>query len=217
MLDDDVRVVTLTGAGEQFAAGRMSPPGDISGAPAPGRLAWQEGMGVAAAVGALPMPVIAGLNGDAVAHGLELALAADLRVAADTARFGIGNPISDGFPYDGGTQRLPRLVGPAMARDMLFTGRTLSAGEALDAGLVNRVAPAAQLDAVLAELVAQVAVSAPVAARYAKEAVAAAGDLTLVQGLRLEADLSVILQSTEDRAEGLRSFAEKRPPRFHGR
>ena len=114
------------------------------------------------------------------------------------------------------TQRLPRLVGPAMARDMLLTGRTLSAAEALDFGLVNRVAPRDALEETAAEIAEQIIAAAPIAARYAKEAVAAAGDLPLAQGLRLEADLSIILQSTDDRAEGLRSFAEKRAPRFTG-
>ena len=120
------------------------------------------------------------------------------------------------FPYDGATQRLPRLVGAGLARDMLFTGRTLSAREALDAGLVNRVVPAGELAESAANLADQIVAAAPVAARYAKEAVAASGDLTLQQGLGLEADLSVILQSTGDRAEGLRSFAEKSEPNFQG-
>lgn len=114
------------------------------------------------------------------------------------------------------TQRLPRLVGPAMARDMLLTGRTLSASEALGVGLVNRVVSRDSLDETAARLTEQIIAAAPIAARYAKEAVAAAGDLPLAQGLRLEADLSIILQSTDDRSEGLRSFAEKRAPRFTG-
>ena len=216
MLQDEIRVATITGGG-RFAVGRQQPPDDIRAAPLPERLAWQDAMSVAQAVAALPMPVVAILNGDAMGHGLELALAADLRIAADTAQLGAGRLVDDGFPYDGATQRLPRLVGPAMARELLLTGRILTAAEALAVGLVNRVAPAAQLDAAAAELTAQIAAAAPIASRYAKEAVAAAGDLTLAQGLRLEADLSIILQSTADRAEGLRSFAEQRAPRFSGR
>ena len=214
---DELRVVTVAGGGDVFAVGRLRPPAEIASAAMPERLSWQEQMGVASALAALPMPTVAILNGDAIAHGLELALAADLRIAADTASLGIGNPVECGFPYDGATQRLPRLVGPGLARDMLFTGRTLTAQETLDAGLVNRVAPLAELEDAVAQLTAEICTSAPIAARYAKEAVAGAMDLTLNQGLRLEADLSVILQSTEDRAEGLRSFAEKRAPRFGGR
>ena len=216
-LRDELRVVTVAGSGDVFAVGRRRPPVEIAAAAMPERLRWQEAMGVAGALAALPMPTVAILNGDAIAHGLELALAADLRIAADTARLGVGNPAECGFPYDGATQRLPRLVGPGLARDMLFTGRTLTAQEALDAGLVNRVAPAGQLNDVAARLTAEIAAAAPIAGRYAKEAVMNSMDLTLSQGLRLEADLSVILQSTEDRAEGLRSFEEKRTPKFRGR
>ena len=217
-LRDDIRAVTITGCGATFAIGRRTPPAEISHAPIPRRLAWQDAMGVAQAVADLPMPVIAIINGAATAHGLELALAADLRLAADTAHFSAGALEAVGLPYDGGTQRLPRLLGPALARDLLLTGRVLSAPEARDAGLVNRIAPAAELDAMAADLTARIAAAAPIASRYAKEAVnaAAAGSLPLTQGLRLEADLSIILQSTADRAAGLRSFAAKRPPQFRG-
>ena len=216
-LDDELRVVTITGRGDTFATGRERLPGEWKGADLAERVTWFRKMAAADAVARLPMPVLAILNGDAVAHGLEIALAADLRIAADGARLGAGAPARIGFPFDGMTQRLPRLAGPALARDMLLTGRTLSAAEALDFGLVNRVAPRDALEETASEIVGQIIAAAPIAARYAKEAVTAAGDLPLTQGLRLEADLSIILQSTEDRAEGLRSFAEKRTPNFSGR
>ena len=216
-LDDELRVVTITGRGDTFATGRERLPGELQGADLAERVTWFRKMAAADAVARLPMPVLAILNGDAVAHGLEIALAADLRIAADGARLGAGAPARVGFPFDGMTQRLPRLVGPALARDLLLTGRMLSAAEALDFGLVNRVAPRDALMETADEIAAQIIAAAPIAARYAKEAVTAAGDLPLAQGLRLEADLSIILQSTEDRAEGLRSFAEKRTPNFSGR
>ena len=216
-LEDGLRLVTITGAGDAFAMGREKLPDDLLEADPPERMAWLKRMGVAKAVAALPMPVLAILNGDAVAHGLEIALAADLRLAVETARLGPGAPAKVGFPFDGMTQRLPRLVGPAMARDMLLTGRTLSASEALGVGLVNRVVSRDALEETAVEIAEQIISAAPIAARYAKEAVMAAGDLPLAQGLRLEADLSIILQSTDDRAEGLRSFAEKRTPHFTGR
>ena len=216
-LDDELRVVTLVGSGDTFAIGREKLPDELREAPLTERMAWFKKMGAANAAARLPMPTLAILNGDAIAHGLEIALAADLRIAADGARLGAGEPTGDGFPYDGLTQRLPRLVGQALARDMLLTGRTLTAREALDFGLVNRVVSQDTLEETSAEIAAQIIAAAPIAARYAKEAVAAAGDLTLAQGLRLEADLSIILQSTEDRAEGLRSFDEKRTPHFTGR
>jgi enoyl-CoA hydratase len=216
-LDDELRVVTIVGNGDTFATGREKLPDDLLEADLAERVAWFKRMGASNAVAQLPMPVLALLNGDAVAHGLEIALAADLRVAAEGALLGSGEPARDGFPFDGLTQRLPRLIGPALARDMLLTGRTLTAQEALNAGLVNRVVPGEALAETAAEIAEQIMAAAPIAARYAKEAVAAAGDLPLAQGLRLEADLSIILQSTEDRAEGLRSFAEKRAPHFTGR
>ncbi len=216
-LDDELRVVTIVGNGDTFATGREKLPDDLLEADLAERVAWFKRMGASNAVAQLPMPVLALLNGDAIAHGLEIALAADLRVAAEGALLGAGEPARDGFPFDGLTQRLPRLIGPALARDMLLTGRTLTAQEALNAGLVNRVVAANALAGTAAEIAEQIMAAAPIAARYAKEAVAAAGDLPLAQGLRLEADLSIILQSTEDRAEGLRSFAEKRSPHFTGR
>jgi len=216
-LDDELRLVTIVGGGEAFATGRENPPGELRRVDLAERMAWFRKMTAADAVGQLPMPVLVILNGDAIAHGLEIALAADLRIAADTALLGAGAPAKDGFPFDGMTQRLPRLVGPALARDMLLTGRTLSASEALDCRLVNRVVSRDALEETASEIAEQIIAAAPIAARYVKEAVAAAGDLPLTQGLRLEADLSIILQSTDDRAEGLRSFAEKRVPRFTGR
>lgn len=230
-LSDEVRAVSIYGIGNPaaaddrpiFAVGRQPPPQpQLPAAELPAvelramELRASE-LQAANALASLPMPVVAALNGDALAHGLELALAADLRVAAASARLGAGHPVADGFPYDGATQRLPRLAGPALARDLLFTGRTLSASEAHAAGLVSRVVPDAQLDDAVSELMSTIASAAPIAARYAKEAVSAAGNLTLAQGLRLEADLNIILQTTADRAEGIRSFAEKRPPLFHGR
>lgn len=219
-LRDDVAVAIIAGAiagpDPVFAIGRADVPDDLRRAALSQRIAGLDAMAVADAVAALPMPVIAKLNGDASAHGLELALAADLRVAADTIRIGCGGLDEYPFPFDGATQRLPRLVGPGRARELLLTGRLLSASDALDIGLVNRVVPAAQLDAAVAALSAEIAAAAPIASRYAKEAVRAGADLTLQQGLRLEADLSILLHSTADRAEGLRAFDEKRPPVFTG-
>ncbi len=216
-LEDEIRVAVITGNGGVFAVGRKAGPHDATGATALSRLHWMEGMAVASAFAGLPMPTIAVLNGDATGHGLELAMAADLRIAVESSNLGVGSLRDCPFPYDGATQRLPRLVGPGLARDMLFTGRTLSAQEARDAGLVNRVVPEEDLLTATCALVDSIVTAAPIASRYAKEAVAASSDLTMAQGLRLEADLSVILHSTADRAEGLRSFADQRSPRFEGR
>ena len=206
--DNGLRVVILTGNGPVFSTGRQAHPADAG---------QVERLQVAGAVASLPVPVLAALNGDATGHGLELALACDLRVASGEARFGLSPPSAGSFPFDGATQRLPRLVGPAWARDMLLTGRSLDAAEALSIGLVNRVAQpgedALQLASNLAEEIME---GSPLGARYVKEAVTLGADLTLGQALGLETDLNVILQSTADRAEGIQSFLQRRAPTFTG-
>lgn len=209
--DDECRLVTITGAGNCFSAGRAGLDGsENSPAERMSRLK------VADAVASLPIPVLIALNGDAIGQGLELALAGDLRICSPHSQFALWEPGKAAVPWDGGTQRLPRLVGPAWALDMALTGRRVSAAEALNIGLVNRVAQAAGLNEAARELAEQLLTAAPIAARYAKEAVVKGMDLSLDQGLRLEADLSVILQSTADRAEGIESFKERRQPRFTG-
>ena len=208
---DGLRVVILTGSGPVFSTGRHTPEHA-------GEHAGQFGeLRAASAVACLPMPVIVALNGDATDHGLELALAGDLRVAASDAKFWFSAPSARSIPFDGGTQRLPRLVGPGWARDMLLTGRRVDAGEALTIGLVNRVAGDGEDVMQIAwQLAGQIAEGSPLAARYVKEAVTSGSDMTLWQGLALETDLNVILQGTVDRAEGIASFLERRAPEFTG-
>jgi enoyl-CoA hydratase/carnithine racemase len=213
---EEVRVLVLTGSGERFSVGREPLPPDLVAAALPDRQAWLEQVKVADALAGLPMPVLASINGDALDHGLELALAGDLRICVEEARFGLTDLQQGCFPWDGGTQRLPRLVGPAWASDLILTSRIIDAAQARAIGLVNRVVPAAALQTETARLAEAIAACGPLAARYAKEAIHQGRDLSLRQALRLEADLNIILQSTRDRAEGLRSFAEKRPPGFSG-
>ena len=215
--DDSASLVVLTGAGESFSVGRESP---WTGPDAVDSIGAMEGSigqcQVASAVAALPMPTLVVINGDALDHGLELALAGDIRICTQDARFGLTDVSKGEIPWDGGTQRLPRLVGPAWARDMILTGRTIDASQALAIGLVNRVEPREHLAPAVDQIVQQMVEAGPVAARYVKEAIVKGLDLTLSQGLGLEADLNVILQSTTDRTEGIRSFIEKRRPRFTG-
>jgi enoyl-CoA hydratase/carnithine racemase len=216
--NEQIYVLVLTGSEGVFSAGREPLPLEIAAAPAQTRLAWLEQLRVADALAGLPIPVVMAINGDALDQGLELALAGDLRVAAEEARFGLTDLTREGgFPWDGGTQRLPRLVGPAWANDLILTSRIIDASEARSIGLVNRVTESGNLLEETRQLADRVASGGPVAARYAKEAITKGMDLSLSQGLRLEADLNIILQSTADRAEGLRSFAEKRTPGFTGR
>ena len=222
--DDSVRLLVIAGSGGVFSVGRASPPQDLlqdlpRDLPNEGlaELArWLSRMQAASAVADLPIPVVAVIEGDAFDHGLELALAADLRIASDDARFALTDLVNGAFPWDGGTQRLPRLVGPAMARDMIFTGRVVPASEALEIGLVNRVATGEDLWEQVAQLAKNIVAGAPIAAGYAKEAVKKGMDLALPQGLRLEADLNMLLYGTADRAEGIKSFLERRRPEFKG-
>ena len=223
--DDALRLLVLTAEGDCFSTGRAAlTDGDggltdagLTGDDADGALSALRALQAASAVAAIPAPVLAAINGDATDQGLELALAADVRVAVSAARFGFSPLSAAAFPGDGGTQRLPRLVGPAWARDLLLTGRMVDAAEAQRIGLVNYVADGrAELAAMTAELTRQIGAAGPLAARYAKEAATQGPEMTLEQGLGLETDLNVLLQSTQDRAEGIASFLERRPPCFTG-
>jgi enoyl-CoA hydratase/carnithine racemase len=171
----------------------------------------------AAALAAINRPILAVINGDAVGAGLELALACDLRLAADSAKFALPQVKEGRIPSDGGTQRLSRLVGKGKAMEMILTGEVIAAKEALEIGLINKSVKAAELEAEAEGLAATLATKAPLATRYCKEAVMKGLDLTLEQGLRLEADLYFLLHTTEDRAEGVKSFLEKRKPEYGGR
>jgi enoyl-CoA hydratase len=203
--DDGIMLLVITANGNVFSvAGESGEAGDLVGV----NNAFRKPGAPA---------VLVALNGDATGPGLELALAADLRICVPSARFGFPGLARGVLPQNGGTQLLPRLVGPVWAKDMLLTGRMVDATEALAIGLVNRVADQpGQLNNMVSDLAAQITAGSPIGARYAKEAVGKGMDLTLEQGLGLEADLNVILQSTSDRAEGLKSFLEKRDPDFTG-
>lgn len=164
----------------------------------------------------LPQPVVASIDGDALGAGLELALACDIRIAGAEARFAMPEAAAGG--WFGGTQRLLRLVGRARAAEMLLLGEALDAKTALAWGLVNHVAADGEAAGAEAErLCGAIASRGPLAVRYAKEAVSRGLDMPLDQALRYETDLTVILQTTADRAEGVRAFLDKRPPRFEGR
>jgi methylglutaconyl-CoA hydratase len=165
-----------------------------------------------------PKPVVAAINGAALGGGLELALCCDLRVAASHAQIGLPETTLGIIPGAGGTQRLPRIVGEARAKEMILLGRRLTADEALAWGLVNRVTPAGASvvdDAI--EWIRPIAEGAPIAQAAALEAIDRALDVTLELGLELEKlsyDKTIV---SEDRREALAAFAEKRKPRFQGR
>ncbi|MCS5656828.1 MAG: enoyl-CoA hydratase-related protein [Dehalococcoidia bacterium] len=213
---ETIRLVVLTGAGNQFSVGREPMPENVAGSPDYQRSDRLRNLQAASAIAAIQVPVIVAINGDAMDHGLELAIAGDIRVAVSHAKFGVTDLAGGVFPWDGATQRLPRLIGPGWARDMILTSRIIDAEQALAVGLVSRVVDSERLMEETLTLAETILAGGPIAARYAKEAVSHGMDLTLDQGLRLEADLNVLLQSTTDRAEGLGSFLEKRPPKYTG-
>jgi enoyl-CoA hydratase/carnithine racemase len=163
-----------------------------------------------------PQPFVAALNGAALGGGLELALACDLRIAADGAQLGLPEVSLGIIPGGGGTQRLARLVGVSRAKDLVLTARRVSAAEALAMGLVTQLVPGQRLLAEAEELARRVARNAPVSLRQAKRAIDGGFHLPLEEALDLENRLYQDCLGTKDRVEALRAFAEKRPPVFTG-
>jgi enoyl-CoA hydratase len=209
--DEGVRVVTITGAGETFCAGTEWSDLSLS------KTAQTKLLSVADLVARLSCPVIAAINGDALGQGLELSLACDIRIAAETARLGLPQITSGLIPWDGGTQRLPLLIGRARAIEMILLGESILAKEAYRIGLVNKVVTLEELPLVVAGMARGMVSIAPLSLKYAKEAILQGSEMTLEQGLRLETDLYSLLQTTQDRIEGIRAFLGKRQPKFKGK
>jgi len=209
--DGEVGAIVLTGSERAFAAGadikemqdRTFPATYSTDFIAP----WE-------AVLKVSKPVIAAVSGFALGGGCELAMMCDLVLAADTAKFGQPEITLGIIPGAGGTQRLTRAVGKAKAMEMILTGRFIDATEAERCGLVARVVPAAELVDEALRTAAKIAGFSPVAVAMAKQAVAAAFETTLGQGVRYERQLFLSLFGTEDQREGMAAFAEKRKPRF---
>ncbi|HBZ82856.1 MULTISPECIES: enoyl-CoA hydratase-related protein [unclassified Brevibacillus] len=164
----------------------------------------------------LQKPVIAALNGLALGGGTELALACDLRIMSEQAQMGLTETSLGIIPGAGGTQRLPRLVGKGIAKELIFTARRVFPAEALAIGLVNRVVPHEQLMNVSMELAAQIASNAPLALAQAKFAIDCGSEVELATGLMMESNAYQLLVPTKDRLEGLAAFAEKRKPIYRG-
>ncbi len=211
------RAVILTGAGERaFCAGAdLKERAGMSEAEVRGFLA-QLGR-VLRAMERSDCVFIAAINGAALGGGTELALACDFRVAAPTAELGLTEVQLGIIPGGGGTQRLPRLVGPARAKDLILTGRRINAAEALAIGLVQRLAPEGRLLEVAHGLAEQVGANAPLAVAAAKHAIDEGLVMSLDEALALEQRHYEKVLTSEDRLEGLAAFGEKRPPRFRGR
>ncbi|KGX92025.1 3-hydroxybutyryl-CoA dehydratase [Pontibacillus halophilus JSM 076056 = DSM 19796] len=168
------------------------------------------------AVETIKVPVIASLNGGAFGGGLELALACDLRISEDTAVMGLTETSLGIIPGAGGTQRLPRLIGPGKAKELIYTARKVSANEALDIGLVEKVVPEEQLREATLEWAQQIAKNAPVSLQQAKKAINLGYELDIQSGLKVEALCYQTTIQTKDRLEGLQAFKEKRDPVYTG-
>jgi enoyl-CoA hydratase/carnithine racemase len=219
--DADVRVVILTGAGDRaFSAGLDLKERAAEQVSFVEKRASRVRPGIATshkAVAAVDRPTIAAIRGYALGGGLEVALACDLRVAASDAKLGLTEIRRGIMPGAGGTQRLARLVGPGHALKIALTGEPIDAQEAYRIGLVNDVVEPDDLLPAARRLAGTITKGAPISARFIKEAINTGLDLPLNEGLRLEADLAVLLGQTEDAKEGPRSFVEKRPAVWQGR
>jgi enoyl-CoA hydratase/carnithine racemase len=214
--DAAVRAVLITGAGEQaFCAGadlkeRKGVSADQTGPYVDAISRAINGWG------AMPRPTIAVVNGYAFGGGMELALACDFRIASWRAQFGLTEVRLGIMPGAGGTQRLPRLIGVARAKELILLGRRIDAQRALDIGLVMEICPPEELSERADALAAELLGCAPRSVEMAKEAIDRGIDVGIDEGLRIERACYDVTLFTEDRNEGLRAFAQKRPPRYKG-
>jgi enoyl-CoA hydratase len=214
--DDAIRVLILTGAGEKaFIAGA-----DINElsqqTPVNGREFTLYGQEIIHRLETLGKPAIAAINGFALGGGCELALACTLRIASRNAKLGQPEVKLGIIPGYGGSQRLPRLCGKGVAYELILTGEMMTAEEALRVGLVNRVVEPAELLAAAEAIAKKIIANAPVAVKYALEAVEHGMEMPQEEGLHLEATLFGLCCATQDMREGTRAFLEKRPPKFEG-
>ena len=216
--DDDVRVVVLTGAGDRaFCTGsdlkKTMPPKESFAELTFGKPKWLypfAGMEI-------DKPAICAVNGYALAGGMELALACDIRIASTNAQFGQSEVRVGSIPAAGGTQRLPRAIGLSDAMLMMLTGDRIDAEHALRIGLVSRVVPPEDLTRTAREIALRVATNAPLAVRAVKRLVQEGLDLPLLAGVQMEQFALGLLRDTQDRIEGRRAFQEKRTPSYRGR
>jgi enoyl-CoA hydratase len=214
--DPGIRVVVITGAGEKaFIAGA-----DISEFTGKSPLETREMMQKCRAFDAMedfPKPVIAMINGYALGGGCELAMSCDIRIASTRAKLGQPEIKLGIIPGGGGTQRLPRMIGEGKAMELILTGDTIDAEEALRLGLLNHVVPPDQLETKTMEIANKIAEMSSVALQMAKKSVKNAARLGLQAGLEAETDLFILCFTSEDKEEGVRAFLEKRKPAFRGR
>jgi enoyl-CoA hydratase len=214
--DDGVGAVVITGAGEKsFIAG--ADIGEFAGRTPFDQREAMRSPRVFDIMASFPKPVIAMINGFCLGGGCELAASCDIRVASDQARFGQPEINLGLIPGGGGTQRLPPLIGLGQAMRLILSGEMISADEAARIGLVDLVAPADELRATTLALAAKIAAKSPLTLKVAKEALRASQRMAVEEGLLYERDLFCLCFSTEDKAEGVAAFLEKRPAAWKGR
>jgi enoyl-CoA hydratase len=212
--DDEIGAIVLTGDARAFAAGadikELADMGPIDLLASPYLAQWDE-------IAAIAKPVIAAVSGFCLGGGCELAMACDLIVASETAQFGQPEIDIGVIPGAGGTQRLARALGKRRALELVLTGESIGAGEALRTGLVNRVAPVELYLEEALKLAATIASKAPVAVKLAKRLVNGVDEATLSQGLQHERQAFYLLFASEDQKEGMAAFVQKRPPQWKGK
>ncbi|MEI6128127.1 MAG: enoyl-CoA hydratase-related protein, partial [Pseudomonadota bacterium] len=211
-----IRVLILTGAGKAFIAGADIKEMNAK-TPETARIYSELGHSLMNTLQNMAKPVIAAINGFALGGGAEVALSCDIRIASEKAVFGLPETILGIIPGWGATQRAARLVGAAIAKELVFTGEHISALRALEIGLVNRVVPQEALMAVTMHMAQKICQQGELALAQAKKVINAGIDKPLQEGLRLEIEAFVSLFATEDRKEGMTAFIEKRAPDFKGK
>ncbi len=215
--DDEVKAVILTGSGDKSFVAGADIPEFQNLTPDEARDYAVRGQRLLSIIERLGKPVIAAVNGFALGGGCEIAMACTMRVASDNAKLGqpeVGLGLIPGF---GGTQRLPRLVGKGRAYEMILTGRPIDAAKAEQVGLVNKVVPQAELIAECEKIAKAIAKQAPLAIKYCLEAVDRGLNMSLDEGLALEADVFGLAFGSEDVREGVKAFVEKRKADFKGK
>jgi enoyl-CoA hydratase len=215
--DEEMRVLIITGAGDKAFVAGADIKELVDRDASQGRRVSKERQEIFSRIENLPVPVIAAVNGYALGGGLELALACSIRICSEKAQFGAPEVKLGIIPGDGGTQRLPRLVGLGRAMELILTGDFIDAQEAYRIGLVNKVLPQEELMDKATELATKIASRPPLAVRFAKEAVNRSQEGDAASGFALESYLHALSCTTEDKKEGVSAFLEKRKGKFKGK